>query len=164
MPELKCEQEWGDRSALQSCACKYACELAIAAAVPARASQGLHMCARVCPAYRVKGEGGAHLSCSQQLVDRRQPCSQREPPVRARYRGWRRLFFAFPAGILDFHPLSSSDAHPGSVLSDRKPFRDTIGRVAAKREPARRLQPLVRMPNVKSGENDRNFLTLLQYL
>ena len=112
----------------------------------------------------VKGEWVAHLSCSQQLVDRRQPCSQREPPVRARYRGWRRLFFAFPAGILDFHPLSSSDAHPGSVLSDRKPFRDTIGRVAAKREPARRLQPLVRMPNVKSGENDRNFLTLLQYL
>ena len=112
----------------------------------------------------VKGEGLAHLCCSQQLVDRRQPCSQREPPVRPRYRGWRRLFFAFPAGILDFHPLSSSDAHPGSVLSDRKPFRDTIGRVAAKREPARRLQPLVRMPNVKSGENDRNFLTLLQYL
>ena len=41
-------------------------------------------------------------------------------------------------------------------------FRDTIGRVAAKREPARRLQPLVRMPNVKSGENSQNFLTLLQ--
>ena len=112
----------------------------------------------------VKGEGLAHLCCSQQLVDRRQPCSQREPPVRPRYRGWKGCFLLPWQALLDFHPLSSSDAHPGSVLSDRKPFRDTIGRVAAKREPARRLQPLVRMPNVKSGENDRHFLTLLQYL
>ena len=56
LPELKCEQEWGERSALQSCACKYACELAIAAAVLARSSQGLHMCARDGPALsRARG-------------------------------------------------------------------------------------------------------------